>query len=105
MIVRNMISPKGNYVPNQYVININTYEIFQSYRSIIIINDLKDNSVYLNKDYYDYSNTTSRYRNIFLGITTKEMEQKIKQKEFILIPNDKIEYKLANLIKPYKEIV
>ena len=40
--------------------------------------------VYLDSKYWNYSTTTSKYRNIFLGEKRKDTEKKIKQKIYIL---------------------
>lgn len=94
--VENMVSPRsGKPVANQYIIlekggilgNFNKRETFQSYNSIIAIvtywNDRTD--VELDEYYWNYSRTTSKYRNEFLGETTKETEVKIKSGEYKLV--------------------
>ena len=43
------------------------------------------NKIYLDKNFWDYSVTTSRYRNKFLGLNTKEIKSKIKNNEIQLI--------------------
>ncbi len=84
MKVRNMTSKStGREVANQFVITDdqgNTY--FQSYRSIIAKVEPGHplhQQVILDKVYWDYSKTTGKYRNIFLGETKKETERKIKE--------------------------
>lgn len=68
---------------NQFVINMDNGDlIFQSYKSIIV--KKSDNKVYLDSYYWNYSKTTSKHRNQFLGETTKEIEKKIKSGEYIL---------------------
>ena len=47
----------------------------------------KNGQMYLDEYYWDYSATTGKYRNIFLGESKQETEKKIKSKE----------YKLTNL--------
>ena len=42
------------------------------------------NNTYLDSYYYNYSRTTSKYRNIFLGETIKDTKAKIKSGEYIL---------------------
>ena len=78
-----MTSPRtGNKVANQYIIEgIDTY--FQSYDSIIA----KDNglNMYLDRKYWDYSRTTLKYLNQFLGTSSeKEIQERIKSGEYIL---------------------
>jgi hypothetical protein len=81
----------GREVPNQFIIeddNGNTY--FQSYKTIIakregFTPDKRDRQVYLDVNAWDYSKTTGKYRNQFLGETRKETEAKIKSGEYELI--------------------
>jgi len=82
MKVRNMISPNGNTVPNQFTIYDNGNEYFQSYNSVIVKKE--DNKIFLDKQTWNYSVTTSRYRNIFLDESTKETQKKIDSGEYIL---------------------
>tara|TARA_R110000824_G_scaffold74607_1_gene189600 strand:- start:96 stop:380 length:285 start_codon:yes stop_codon:yes gene_type:complete len=62
---------------NQYVFTINGSEIFYSYKTIIAIREY-DGTLTLDSDKWDYSKTTSKYRNIFLNMTTKETQEEIK---------------------------
>ena len=82
--VENITSSRGNKVANQFIF---TDEIgnryFQSYNSVIAkINPL--DQIYLDQKYWNYSNTTGKYRNIFLGETITETKKKIKSGEYIL---------------------
>ena len=94
---KNIISDRGNPITNQIIIteekkNYVKKEIFQSYDSIIVVKEympLKTTFVYLDEYYWNYSRTTSKYRNIFLNETTEETKRKIKNGI----------YKLANLNK------
>lgn len=86
--VENMVSSNGNDVPNQFIIRTDEGAYFQSYSSIIVFRS-KDRTVYLDADTWDYSVTTGKYRNFFLGETKKETEAKIKSGV----------YKLTNLNK------
>ena len=84
--VRNMYSSSGNPVANQFIIYTSEGTYFQSYKSIIAFRDNK-NKITLDDYYWDYSRTTGKYRNEFLG-------------EYIADTRDKIEsgeYKLADL--------
>jgi hypothetical protein len=80
--IQNLTSSNGNKVPNQIVIRNETLRIFQSYDSIIV--KVEEGQVYLDETYWNYSKTTSKYRNRFLGDSTKEIESKIKSGEYIL---------------------
>ncbi len=86
MRVKNMTSPNGNFVANQFIIIDNNATYFQSYNSIIAKIEMIEGSkkVFLDEYYYNYSRTTSKYRNLFLGEVTKDIERKIKEKEYIL---------------------
>ncbi len=81
-----MISSNGNKVANQFIIYDSEYTAFQSYDSIIVKTCFVDGvrQVYLDTDTWDYSKTTAKYRNQFLGETTKETKAKIDSGEYIL---------------------
>lgn len=83
MKVQNMTSPKTDRnIPNQFIITDDNSIYFQSYNSIIV--KIAHGKVYLDKTYWNYSTTTSKYRNYFLNESTKETKQKIKSGEYIL---------------------
>ena len=84
--LENMKSSKGNKVANQFIIIHGNEEVFQSYNSIIAkrVKKFHEETIYLDKYYWDYSVTTGKYRNIFLKETKKETEKKIKSGEYIL---------------------
>jgi len=89
--VRNMQSSKGNDVPNQFIIedwqSAPQIKVFQSYRSIIArveIYDYDTKQVYLDEKYWDYSTTTGKYRNQFLGEGIAETRKKIASGEYKL---------------------
>ena len=69
-------------IPNQFIINGKDFILFQSYRSPIALK--MNGKVYLFKD-WDYSVTTGKYRNDFLGETKKETLQKLKNEEYIAV--------------------
>lgn len=71
-----------NGVPNQFRIRTDKGWIFQSYNSVIVV--IEDGQVFLDEFYWAHSKTTSKYRNIFLGETTKEIKAKIKSGEYKL---------------------
>ena len=87
MKVENITSNKGNKIANQFVITDDKQnEYFQSYNSMIVKKDYESEQVkiYLDQKYWNYSNTTGKYRNIFLGETITETKKKIKSGEYIL---------------------
>ena len=72
---------------NQFIITEdNGNEYFQSYDSIIVKKDYQDGTdfIHLDQKYWNYSKTTSKYRNQFLDETTKETQAKIDSGEYIL---------------------
>lgn len=82
--VKNMVSSQGNKVPNQFIIDTPGKEIFQSYYTIIAMKDYQNGKIYLDERKWNYSTTTSKYRNIFLNESSKETLKKIQNKEYIL---------------------
>lgn len=95
MKIHNMSSSLGNQVPNQFILeeeghgalgNFISRKTFQSYQTIIAIRTVWPDEVKieLDADAWNYSRTTSKYRSIFLGESTKETEKKIKSGEYIL---------------------
>ena len=79
--VYNMISNSGNTIANQFEIYTDKGKYFQSYRSIIVFVDNKG-QVFLDDYYWNYSRTTSKYRNIFLNDDTNSIKEKIKSGEY-----------------------
>ncbi len=99
MKVKNMTSSKGNKVANQFIVEgvmlpgkysncINPKgTMFQSYKSCIAFRFHVvpgKTCVVLDETYWNYSVTTSRYRNQFLNETTQETQRKINSGEYKL---------------------
>ena len=83
MRVGNMESPRtGKAVANQFIIRHNGVTYFQSYD--VIVAKIQGVQITLDKNYWDYSRTTAKYRNAFLGMTTKEVKEKIKSGDILL---------------------
>ena len=76
-IVENFKSSKsGLPIANQFRIALqNGIIVFQSYNSIICVK--ANGETYLDENRWNYSRTTSRYRNQFLNETTVETVKKI----------------------------
>jgi hypothetical protein len=72
----------SNAVKNQFIIETDRGEVFQSYSSIIAAN--VDGAIWLDRKKWDYSATTGKYRNIFLDEKKADTERKIKSGEYIL---------------------
>lgn len=97
MRVSNMIGKNGRSIPNQFIITDeenpmsgNAVEYFQSYKSIIVKRDKfrageTNRQVWLDVNKWDYSKTTGKYRNIFLGEDKKTTEKKIKDGIYKLV--------------------
>ena len=81
--IRNMETPNGNTAPNQFIIEDGEKVIFQSYNSIIAV-DFRG-TVYLDSYYHNYSRTTVKYRNIFLGCNSDQVADRIKSGKYKLI--------------------
>lgn len=83
IIVSNMHSTNGNLVPNQFKIYTSEGSYFQSYRTVIVFID-NNGKVFLDENSWDYSKTTSKYRNLFLNKNTQEIKQLINEGEYKL---------------------
>lgn len=81
--VSNMQSNRGNDIPNQFIIETNDSVIFQSYSSIIAVKE--NGSLFLDENKWDYSNTTGKYRNQFLGMNKKQTEELIESGSIKLV--------------------
>ena len=75
--VENILSTRGNKIANQFKIYTNKGVYFQSYNSIIAFKNM--GKIVLDSYYWDYSRTTSKYRNIFLDMNTNEVKKAIKE--------------------------
>lgn len=82
-----MKSYLGNAIPNQFIIETDDGIYFQSYNSIIAFK--RNGRVFLDDNYWGYSVTTGKYRNIFLNETKKETEKKIKMGVYQLVDLNK----------------
>tara|TARA_R110001592_G_scaffold211770_1_gene463784 strand:+ start:318 stop:587 length:270 start_codon:yes stop_codon:yes gene_type:complete len=84
MKVKNMTSAKGNKIANQFIIIDDNNDVtFQSYNSSIA-KKIHNGLIYLDEYYWDYSVTTGKYRNQFLGEGIADTRKKIEQGVYIL---------------------
>ena len=99
MKVKNMLSTQGNKIANQFeMIDDMENTWFQSYDSIIAVKlPLFNGGIILDEYYWDYSRTTSKYRNIFLNMNTSEIKKAIR--------NGQIKLMDLNCDNPLKDIV
>ena len=75
---------KVNFLANnQVIIYTDNSVLFQSYNSVIA--KIENGVTFLDENKWDYSKTTGKYRNIFLGETKKETEKKINSGIYKLI--------------------
>ena len=87
MKIKNMTSSSGREVPNQFIIETKGATYFQSYKTVIAKKFWPKNKmmrIYLDKNYWDYSVTTGRYRNDFLGEGIADTRKKIESGEYKL---------------------
>jgi hypothetical protein len=95
MKIENMTSGRGNKIVNQFILteegcgalgNFISRRVFQSYNTIIarITRWPDETRIELDADNWDYSVTTGKYRNLFLGETKKQTEKKIASGDYIL---------------------
>ena len=76
-----MVSNSGRDVANQFVVNTPEGAYFQSFRSMIAFKS-HDGQVFLDPTYWDYSPTTGKYRNQFLGEPIADTRKKIESGEY-----------------------
>jgi hypothetical protein len=81
--VRNMRGRSGREVANQFVITAPEGVYFQSYSSVIAFVSREGKTV-LDRGKWDYSKTTGKYRNYFLGESKEETQHKIDSGEYAL---------------------
>ena len=82
MKVENMYNAQGKKVANQFLIYGEPGTVFfQSYETVIA--KRTNGNVTLDVK-WNYSKTTSKYRNMFLGETTKETQAKINNGTYTL---------------------
>lgn len=97
MKVQNMTSKTGKAVANQFIItDDNGSTFFQSYKSTIafipysysplkpVEDRMPNEKIILDETTWDYSTTTGKYRNEFLGEGIADTRKKIKSGEYIL---------------------
>lgn len=91
MKISNFASSNGNDVPNQFLIEFEEIDVFQSYSSIIGIK-FWGKGIVLDVDKWDYSRTTGKYRNQFTRMDKKETEAAIKSGTVVLAPLQELDF-------------
>lgn len=89
MTVSNMIGNSGVPVKNQFIISDENSITFKSYESNIVRIDYNTKITYLDKNFYDFSNTTRKYRNLFLNIDSKQFKENLKNGLYQLVDLNK----------------
>ena len=82
--VENMISSRGNTVPNQFMIKTDDGNYFQSYKTVIALIENNPNKIILDNNAMHYSVTTSKYLYKFLDMKKDEILLKIGEGKIIL---------------------
>ena len=82
--VSNFKTRGGATAASQFLISDSRFDIFQSYESIIAKRCKRTGAITLDSFYWDYSVTTGRYRNEFLGEGIAETRARIDSKEYSL---------------------
>jgi hypothetical protein len=83
MKIKIMTSSNGNKIANQFIVTDDRgVRFFQSYETIIA--KIENGKTYLDSNKWDYSVTTGKYRNLFLGEKKAETLKNIKSGLYIL---------------------
>ena len=83
MKVTNITNSRGRKVPNQFIIENGNIYTFQSYNSVIATVDFDNSTITIGYN-WDYSTTTSRYRNAFFeGLGLDELSDTASVREAI----------------------
>lgn len=83
--VTRMTGRTGRPVKNQYVIDTNRGSIFQSYATLVAFREHVTHHVTLDRCYWDYSRTTLKYMNKFLGESTQTIRDKIRSGAYTVV--------------------
>lgn len=110
-IVSNMTSPRsGEPVKNQFHITLTvdgtTVRVFQSYSTVIALKFTFNGATFviLDERAWDYSVTTSRYRNEFLGENTADTRLKIRDGRYELMNLNESPSTVEAIVRNKKEI-
>jgi hypothetical protein len=95
--VKQLKSNSGRNVDNQFIITdtVNNSETFQSYEAIIAIRYKSEevgekDFILIDRTYWDYSRTTGKYRNQFLGEGIAETRKKIENGVYRLVDLNRV---------------
>ena len=79
-----METAKHSQAKNQVILVTNLGRYFVSYGKTIVF-QTHTGKIFMDKKYWDYSRTTSEYRNRFLGYSTAEVKNRIKEGSIKLV--------------------
>jgi hypothetical protein len=84
--IENLTSSRGKKIVNQFIITNEEGQFFQSYESIIAFkpND-QMKPILLDCKYWNFSSTTSKYRNQFLKCENKDIKKMTKDGDIIFV--------------------
>jgi hypothetical protein len=85
MRVSQLINSGGRPVPNHFVIEYNGFKWLQSYNALVARIDVESEEVELDQNYWEYSKTTARHRNAFLGMDNSEVKRHVDDGTFRLV--------------------
>lgn len=83
MKIKHLMNNNGNKAMNHFTIQDNGAVYLQSYDVIVV--KISGTDVFLDERYHNYSNTTTKHRNIFLKEDTKTINKKIKDGVYKLV--------------------
>lgn len=83
--VEQMEGRAGRPVENQFIITTDDGRYFQSYSSVIAFRPYGEDVIYLDENTWDYSTTTGKYRNEFLGEGIADTRKKIESGAYKLV--------------------
>jgi len=84
--IENLTSSRGKKIVNQFIITNEEGQFFQSYESIIAFkpNDPME-PILLDCEYWNFSRTTSKYRDQFLKCKSKDIKKMTKDGDIIFV--------------------
>jgi hypothetical protein len=79
-----MSSRCGKAAPNQVTLVVGPHHILKSYGKTIAVIDYGSGKTWLDSYYHNYSRTTIRYRNQFLGEDSPTVKRRIENGDIIM---------------------
>ena len=85
MNIENMTNENGNKVKNQFIIKEASGNVFFKSYDVLIVQKCINGRLLLDKKYWDFSKTTRKYRNLFLGMDSETVKKKIANGDIELV--------------------